>query len=124
MGMANSVEIRAPFLDREMIALALAWSDAELVVDGSAKHVLKRIFAARFPAVALQRRKIGFRVPFDEMFLAQRHRGEVRDYCEAAARALQAECGLRLSSLPSITPRLGWSLLNIGIFLDAQGYVA
>ena len=124
MGMANSVEIRAPFLDREIIALALGWSDAELVVDGSAKHVLKRIFAARFPEIAVQPRKIGFRVPFDEMFLAERHRGDVRDYCEAAARALHAECGLRLISPASITPRLGWSLLNIGIFLDAQGYAA
>ena len=124
MGMAHSVEIRAPFLDREMVRLALALSDADLIVDGSTKVVLKRLFASRFPAIATQQKKIGFRVPFDEMFLAQRGRGEVRDHCETAARALRDECGLQLSAPESIVPRLGWSLLNIGIFLDTQGYHA
>lgn len=124
MGMAHSVEIRAPFLDREMVRLSFALSDPELVVDGSVKHVLKTMFASRFPGIPAQDRKIGFRVPFDEMFLACRGRGDIRDYCESAARALDKECGLRLSALDAISPRLGWSLLNIGIFLDTQGYAA
>jgi asparagine synthase (glutamine-hydrolysing) len=122
MGMASSVEVRAPFLDKEIVALSMSWSDADLVVDGSTKHVLKGIFAARFPGIRAQDRKIGFRVPFDEMFLADRSQPDVRERCELATRALREECGLRLTSLESITPRLGWSLLNIGMFLDAQGY--
>jgi asparagine synthase (glutamine-hydrolysing) len=124
MGMAHSVEIRAPFLDRHMMQLALALPESELVAAGSTKHVLKRMFANRFPAIALQERKIGFRVPFDEMFAAGRRRGDIRGHCEAAARALDRECGLRLVDLDTITPRLGWSLLNIGIFLDTQGYAS
>ncbi len=122
MGMASSVEVRAPFLDKEIMALSMALSDADLVVDGSTKHVLKELFAVRFPAIEGQVRKIGFRVPFDEMFLADRTQPDVRERCELAARALRDECGLRLASLESITPRLGWSLLNIGMFLDTQGY--
>jgi asparagine synthase (glutamine-hydrolysing) len=122
MGMASSVEVRAPFLDREIMALSMALSDADLVVNGSTKHALKRIFATRFPGIQAQDRKIGFRVPFDEMFLADRTRPEVREQCELAARALREECGLRLTSPASISPRLGWSLLNIGMFLDTQGY--
>lgn len=124
MGMASSVEVRAPFLDREIMALAMSLSDDDLVVNGSAKHVLKQLFATRFPGISRQDRKIGFRVPFDEMFLANRNRSDIRDHCELAARALREECGLSLTSLDTIAPRLGWSLLNIGMFLDTQGYAS
>jgi asparagine synthetase B (glutamine-hydrolysing) len=124
MGMAHSVEIRAPFLDRKMVRLALALPEPAMIAAGSVKHVLKQMFASRFPGIGLQERKIGFRVPFDEMFAARRSRGDIRGYCEAAGRALQRECGLRLAGLDEITPRLGWSLLNIGVFLDTQGYAA
>lgn len=122
MGMAHSVEIRAPFLDRPMIQLALALPEQELVATGAVKYILKRMFADRFPEIDLPERKIGFRVPFDERFAAARGGGEIRGFCELAARALQRECGLRLTDVGTITPRLGWSLLNIGIFLDTQGY--
>jgi asparagine synthetase B (glutamine-hydrolysing) len=121
MGMAHSVEIRAPFLDREIVELSLALSDSDLVVNGSPKCVLKQVFAASFPHLSVPDVKIGFRVPFDEMFVAGSTRNEMRDYCEVAARALRVECGLSLHSIDAITPRLGWSLLNIGVFLDAHG---
>jgi asparagine synthase (glutamine-hydrolysing) len=124
MGMAHSVEIRAPFLDRHMMQLALAVPESELVVAGSVKHVLKRMFSNRFPAIGLLERKMGFRVPFDEMFAAGRGRGDIRGYLETAARALDRECGLRLTALETIAPRLGWSLVNIGLFLETQGYAA
>jgi asparagine synthase (glutamine-hydrolysing) len=124
MGMAHSVEIRAPFLDRHLMQLALEVPELELVAAGSVKHVLKRMFASRFPGIGVQERKIGFRVPFDEMFEEGRGRGDIRGYCEMAARALHKECGLRLIDLETITARLGWSLVNIGIFLDSQGYAS
>lgn len=124
MGMVNSVEIRAPFLDRRIMEVAMAMSDADLVVNGAPKQVLKQLFASAFPHTAPQEEKIGFRVPFDEMFLAGRDRGPLRDYCELAARALRAECGLQLRSAESISARLGWSLLNVGVFLDTHGYTS
>ncbi len=122
MGMAHSVEIRAPFLDRTMLEIAMALSDAELVVDGRPKQVLTHLFASRFPTMSIADKKVGFRVPFDEVFTAERHQGPLRDYCELAARALLSECGLRMRSSPPMSPRLGWSMLNIGIFLDSHGY--
>jgi asparagine synthase (glutamine-hydrolysing) len=121
MGMANSVEIRAPFLDRKLLALALTLTDADLVAGGQPKAPLHRLFAARFPGMAAPRRKIGFRVPFDEMFLAERRRGDRADACALAARVLGERSGLELRSLDAVSPRLGWSLLNIGMFLDLQG---
>lgn len=124
MGMANSVEIRAPFLDKKILGLCLALSNSELVVEGSPKDVLKRIFAKCFPDIKMQKKKIGFRVPFDKVFLEAGQKSGMRDYCEVAARALNKECGLRLNSMDSVTPRLGWSLLNIGVFLNAQGYAS
>jgi asparagine synthase (glutamine-hydrolysing) len=89
MGMANSVEIRAPFLDREILGLCLALPDSDLVVNGSPKYVMKQIFARCFPDMKVQEKKIGFRVPFDEVFLEGRRRGRMRDYCEVAVRALR-----------------------------------
>ncbi|MSO55885.1 MAG: hypothetical protein EXQ55_03040 [Acidobacteria bacterium] len=124
MGMANSVEVRAPFLDKEILGLCLALSDADLIVDGSPKDVLKRIFARCFPEIQVQGKKIGFKVPFDKAFLEAGRKSGMREYCEVAARALNKECGLRLISLDSISPRLGWSLLNIGVFLDTHGYTS
>ena len=122
MGMANSVEVRAPFLDREMLGLCLKLSDTDLVVDGEPKHVLKELFAERFPGMRIPSRKIGFRVPFDDVFARAGTGSAMRDYCGLAARALGQECGLRLASVDAISPRLGWSLLNIGVFLDVHGY--
>jgi asparagine synthase (glutamine-hydrolysing) len=124
MGMAHSVEIRAPFLDRRLLEIALAASDADLVVEGAPKQVLKQMFARRFPGIEATEKKVGFRVPFDEMFMASRERGPVRDYCALAVHALRSECGLEARAVDSVSPRLGWSLLNIGIFLDTQGYTS
>jgi hypothetical protein len=100
----------------------MALSDADLVPGGTPKRVLKQMFADRFPTIAMTDTKIGFRVPFDEMFIEGRDRGAMRDYCELAGKALLTECGLRLLPSRSISPRLGWSLVNIGVFLDSHGY--
>jgi asparagine synthase (glutamine-hydrolysing) len=121
MGMAHSVEIRAPYLDRRIVALALGLPEAALVADGSPKQILKQEFVARFPGMAPQPRKIGFRVPFDDMFTAKRHGAEIERLCGVALDALRRECGLAARPARSISPRLGWSLVNIGMFLEAYG---
>ncbi len=66
--MANSLEARCPFLDPEVVGLALAIPSA-LKRDGLAgKKILKEAFAALLPAEILARPKQGFGVPLARWF--------------------------------------------------------
>ncbi len=72
--MANSLELRAPFLDHHLAELALGLPD-HLRLDGSTgKVALRRAFAADLPPEILERGKAGFGVPVARWF-----RGELRD---------------------------------------------
>ena len=63
MSMANSLEVRTPFLDHHLVELA-ASIPAELRVRGlEKKHILKQALAGLLPARTLHRRKQGFSVP-------------------------------------------------------------
>ena len=73
MTMAHSLELRVPFLDPEVFAVA-----SELPLDakigaGTTKYALRRALADVVPAHVLNRRKLGFPVPIrhwlrDEMY--------------------------------------------------------
>ncbi|MHC4549328.1 MAG: asparagine synthase (glutamine-hydrolyzing) [Planctomycetota bacterium] len=63
MGMAVSVEGRAPLLDREVVDLALAWPSADLVRDGVGKAPLRRLVMRLFPRRLVERPKMGFCAP-------------------------------------------------------------
>ena len=61
--MANSVELRVPFLDHKVLEFA-ARIPAEFKLKGlSTKHILKKAFEGRVPKEILNRRKEGFPVP-------------------------------------------------------------
>jgi len=72
MGMAHSIEIRSPFLDVEMVELAMripAHLKTSLALHGtSTKNILRKAMAARLPSFTLQLGKIGFgaTVPIDQ----------------------------------------------------------
>jgi asparagine synthase (glutamine-hydrolysing) len=63
MLMANSVEGRFPFLDREVVALANALPDAFKLRGLDEKHVLKRVAAGLVPQAVLDRPKQPYRAP-------------------------------------------------------------
>jgi asparagine synthase (glutamine-hydrolysing) len=66
--MANAVEARVPFLDHELVELAMAIPTHEKVRDGIGKHVLKRAVADLLPHDLLWRPKQGFGTPVSEYF--------------------------------------------------------
>ena len=71
--MAVGLEIRSPFLDREVFQEAMAFrSRAEPVAGG--KAILRRILAKHLPAGMFDRPKQGFGMPIDEWY-----RGPLRD---------------------------------------------
>jgi asparagine synthase (glutamine-hydrolysing) len=63
MTMANSLELRVPFLDREVANLAKTLPDNLKWKDGQTKHVLRKAFEYVIPEAARNRRKLGFPTP-------------------------------------------------------------
>ncbi len=73
--MANSLETRAPFLDRELMEYVATLPD-EFKLDGArSKAILRDAFADLIPAEVDRRPKSGFGVPLDAWF-----RGELKGY--------------------------------------------
>ena len=73
MTMANSLELRVPFLDPEVFAVASGLPQAEKLAGGTTKYALRRALEGIVPTHVLHRRKLGFPVPIrhwlrDEMY--------------------------------------------------------
>jgi asparagine synthase (glutamine-hydrolysing) len=78
MTMANSLELRVPFLDHRVLEFAAA-VPANLKVHGfTTKYLAKRALEERVPREILNRRKVGFPVPY-EGWLRRELRDWVRD---------------------------------------------
>ncbi len=127
--MAHSLEVRAPFLDRELAELAFRLAPAARMRGLSLKRVLRVAVADLLPPEILKRGKRGFGVPLDRWFrqdLATYVRGmlsannsRVRNYLVAEAiddliAEHQAGVGNHGHAI--------WSLLTLEIFLRREGW--
>lgn len=63
MTMANSLELRVPFLDPEVFGVAEALPFDEKIAHGTTKYALRRALEQIVPAHVLHRKKLGFPVP-------------------------------------------------------------
>ncbi len=63
MSMLDSLEARVPYLDNEVVALALSIPSRLKLKGGVRKWILKKAFAGRLPDSILQRGKEGFSMP-------------------------------------------------------------
>jgi asparagine synthase (glutamine-hydrolysing) len=63
MSMASSLEARVPYLDNEVIDLALAIPSSLKLRGGTRKWILRKAFEGRLPEQILQRGKEGFSMP-------------------------------------------------------------
>ncbi|MEO7124939.1 MAG: asparagine synthase (glutamine-hydrolyzing) [Nakamurella sp.] len=70
MTMANSLELRVPFLDREVFEVARTIPASEKVTPQTTKLALRRALSTIVPPHVLHRRKLGFPVPIRH-FLAE-----------------------------------------------------
>lgn len=64
--MANSQEMRNPFLDKALAEFALSIPGNIKIFNGSTKYILKRLAKTKFPASFVDRPKKGFGVPLDK----------------------------------------------------------
>ena len=73
--MANSLEARAPFLDREVVEYVAALPDDYKLQGSRTKAILRDAFPDLVPPEIQRRGKMGFGVPLHTWF-----RGDLRDY--------------------------------------------
>jgi asparagine synthase (glutamine-hydrolysing) len=77
MSMANSLEIRVPFLDYTFVEFA-ATIPSRLKLKGfTSKYILKKALASRLPAGILTKKKIGFDIPLGAWM-----RGPLREFVQ------------------------------------------
>ena len=77
MSMAHGLELRVPFLDREVMAVAARLTRAEKIRAGTTKLALRQALREVLPADVAQRPKLGFPVPIGPWL-----RGEAREFAE------------------------------------------
>jgi asparagine synthase (glutamine-hydrolysing) len=124
MMMAGSIEGRMPFMDTALSATVARFSDALLIGSRGGKAVLRAAMAKVLPPEILNRRKVGFRVPFNEWF-----RGPYRDFvgdmlvsgASEVARMCNRELVRRLvhehTDGHQNHEKVLWSLVNLELFL-------
>jgi asparagine synthase (glutamine-hydrolysing) len=66
IGMAHSIEIRNPFLDYNLVDLALSVPYSMKTKNGEPKYILKKSLERILPNEVLYRKKMGFCVPLRE----------------------------------------------------------
>jgi len=79
--MATSLEVRAPFLDPELIDFLLAVPPGLRLRGMTGKYLLRRLMRGRIPAEIISRPKIGFGVPLN-LWLRESLAPLVREYLE------------------------------------------
>ena len=77
--MANSVELRVPFLDKEVFALAREIPAKYLVHDNQTKYIFRRVAEKCIPEEWAKRRKLGFPVPFGNWIKEDKYYGMVKE---------------------------------------------
>jgi asparagine synthase (glutamine-hydrolysing) len=93
MTMANSLELRVPFLDPEVFAVASRLPVEAKITRSTTKYALRRALEPIIPAHVLHRPKLGFPVPIRHWLRA----GELLDWAYATVAASQTEDLIDLS---------------------------
>jgi len=75
MSMANSLEVRAPILDHNVIEFAASIPADLKYRCGEKKYILKQTFQQVLPKEVMYRKKMGFSVPLADWF-----RGEIKEF--------------------------------------------
>lgn len=125
--MANSVELRQPFLDRDLIDTAYALPSRVLFSGWSLKRVLKTLSAASLPPRILNRPKTGTHIP-----LAEWIRGPLQPQVTSAVTALletpgspfdpRAVEGMVKDHMNGVSDHrwVVWHLAVLGAWMDAH----
>lgn len=76
--MSNSLELRSPFLDQEVLEFAASLPEEYKLKNRVNKYILKKAIKPIVPAKNIYRKKMGFSIPVAKWF-----RGEMKDYLKS-----------------------------------------
>ena len=79
LSMANSVELRVPFLDKEVFALCRKIPTKYLVHDNQTKYIFRQVAEKCIPTEWAKRRKLGFPVPFGNWIKEEKYYKKVKE---------------------------------------------
>jgi asparagine synthase (glutamine-hydrolysing) len=126
-GMANSLEIRVPFLDRDLIEWAFRLPGDVLLPKGAPlKYLLRQICAEVYGKLPVASSKRGFVIPMSDWL-----RGPLRDIAEESLRTLHDSGLLDPTGIDDVQElfrrepdspawsRL-WALVTLGFWLETQ----
>jgi len=127
MTMANSLEGRSPFLDKDLIEYVCTLPDSMKLRRRRTKYILKKAFQDILPDEVQKRGKMGFSVPLDAWF-----RGDLKDYVidillSPTTRVreflkedrVQEIIKTHQAGIRDLGPQL-WSILNLELWLRRQ----
>jgi asparagine synthase (glutamine-hydrolysing) len=86
MTMAHSLELRVPFLDREVMTIAARLAREEKIGAGTTKAALREAMSEVLPKAAAQRAKLGFPVPIGHWL-----KGDAYGFAEQLLREAQTD---------------------------------
>jgi asparagine synthase (glutamine-hydrolysing) len=84
--MAHGLELRTPFLDREVMTVASRLARADKTAAGTTKFALREALGTLLPQESVERPKLGFPVPIGHWF-----RGELAGYADQVVREARTE---------------------------------
>lgn len=79
MSMANSVELRVPFLDKEVWNISKKLPTKYMVHDGQTKYIFRKAAEKVIPEEWAKRRKLGFPVPFGNWIQEEKYYNKVKE---------------------------------------------
>ncbi len=79
MSMANSVELRVPFLDKEVWNLSRQIPTKYFIKDGNTKEIFRSIANEEIPEEWSKRKKLGFPVPFGKWIKEEKYYNKVKE---------------------------------------------
>ncbi|MGH3193244.1 MAG: asparagine synthetase B family protein [Streptosporangiaceae bacterium] len=86
MSMAHSLELRVPFLDREVMAVAARLALEEKIGAGTSKRALRAAMSEVLPQSVVERAKLGFPVPIDHWL-----KHDAYDFADGLLREAQTD---------------------------------
>ena len=118
ISMSNSIEIRSPFLDISL--LDLINRNKRKSKNLYNKKILFKILRKYNQSFERDKTKIGFYVPFDEWFLNHKDDKDVKKILKNAITFYEDFLKISFFEKENINTRLGWILMNTGIFLENE----
>jgi asparagine synthase (glutamine-hydrolysing) len=122
MAMAHGLELRSPFLDREVLAVASRLARVEKTAAGTTKFALREAVTDLLPQAAAERAKLGFPVPLGPWL-----RGGMYGFAEQVVRLAQTDRWLNKGAAleilrrfraddPDVTWRQVWLLVVFSLW--------